>query len=94
MAELRRTFILNLVLEIYEEIRLTVLLEVLTNKRYTKNYTTTAGVVLKYIYCFGKNKTKPGNTTKPFIVANLCNLRYCENKFVCTILTDLQTRFC
>ena len=27
------------------------------------------------------------------VVANLCNLRYCANKFVCTVLTDLQTRF-
>ena len=25
------------------------------------------------------------------VVANLCNLRYCANKFVCTVLTDLQT---
>ena len=27
------------------------------------------------------------------VVANLCNLRYFANKFVCTVLTDLQTRF-
>ena len=25
------------------------------------------------------------------VVANLCNLRYCANKFVCMILTDLYT---
>ena len=28
------------------------------------------------------------------VVANLCNLRYCANKFVCTVLTDLLTQFC
>ena len=28
------------------------------------------------------------------VVANLCNLPYFANKFVCTVLTDLQTRFC
>ena len=28
------------------------------------------------------------------VVANLCNLRYCANKFVCTLLTDLLTQFC
>ena len=28
------------------------------------------------------------------VVKNLCNLRHCANKFVCTVLTDQQTRFC
>ena len=27
-------------------------------------------------------------------VANLCNFQFLANKFVCTILTDLLTRFC
>ena len=28
------------------------------------------------------------------VVANLCDLQYFANKFVCTVLTDLLTRFC